>query len=150
MFLCVIFCCEASWANCCSVCWLVLAVGQCCHLSGNRGHRVLAGILVVQHAKSILVGQCGSVPVVASGGPCCIQAPLKGLLDHGAKHNPCLVYQREAIPFLKCLGERPVMRSRRITLVIIWQSVYGFFPRRAVSAHSLIHQKRISGVSATK
>ncbi len=32
-----------------------------------------------------------------------IQTPLKGLLDHGAKRNPCLIWGRETFPFLEWL-----------------------------------------------
>ncbi len=31
----------------------------------------------------------------------CIQMPLKSLLDHGAKRDPCLIWSCETVPFLK-------------------------------------------------
>ncbi len=37
-----------------------------------------------------------------NGGWChCIQTPLKGLLDHGAKRDPCLIWGREMVQFLE-------------------------------------------------
>jgi hypothetical protein len=41
------------------------------------------------------------IAMMTSGWGHCIQMPSKDLLDHVAKHNPCLIWGHEMVPFLK-------------------------------------------------
>ncbi len=43
------------------------------------------------------------IAMMTGGWGHCIQMPLKGRLDHGGKRDPCLIWGREMVPFLKRL-----------------------------------------------
>jgi hypothetical protein len=87
--------------------------------------------------------------IIGSWGHC-IQMLLTGLLDHGAKHNPCMIWGRETVPFLKWPDVESGGKEETDGVGDELPIVYGLRPRSAVSAHSSILWKRTSGASVAK
>jgi hypothetical protein len=122
---------------------------QCCHLCGHGVGRVIVVFIFSQSTKHILhVGVGGSISLVAHSGRCGVQSSLERHLDHASQFDPSLVDIGKEVPRFKSPDIQTV--RQRIAVSTNCLLVYGFLPRMATLAQSLIRQNRTSGTLAAK